>query len=244
MIDTTCHLVDNRTIPYYLQAKLAALDIHDYSQLLGYDYITIYKYLQQLNNNSLNLQVLFDLYCLFHQVRLRSLTKQQQLDIVQSYKISPVIHLPLSDREITANLELAYLQSKLASLNNEVPVGAVIVHDGGVIAKAYNQVLAKGVSTCHAEILAINQACTYLSNSRLYNCDLYVTLEPCLMCAGAIINSRMKRVIFSCYEPNTGAVTSQYQVFANPYVNKYTQAIKANSNNYQQVLVDFFKNRR
>lgn len=240
------NVINYNSIPYYLQRKLLALQIHSYEELLKYDYIELYKYLNQLNNNSLALQVLFDLYCIYHQLELHSLNPEQKSQILKDYKAYPVVYLPLEDEIIQHNLQLAYEQSYLANISGEVPVGAIIVLNGQVIARGYNQVLANSCSTKHAEIIAIEGACQILQNYRLEQCDLYITLEPCLMCAGAIINSRFKRVIFSCYEPNTGAVSSQYQVFNNTQVNKHTQAIKANylDDTYQKLLIDFFKARR
>jgi tRNA(adenine34) deaminase len=90
-------------------------------------------------------------------------------------------------------LELALNEAKLAYNKDEVPVGAVVIHNGEVIASAHNLRETSNSATAHAEILAIEKACRVLGNWKLTDCDLYVTLEPCIMCAGAIINARIRR---------------------------------------------------
>lgn len=96
---------------------------------------------------------------------------------------------------------------------NEVPIGAVIVKDGKVISSAYNLRESKQNSLKHAEIIAIDRACKKLNNFRLENCDLYVTVEPCLMCAGAIVQSRIRKVYFGACDEKYGAVTSVANAF-------------------------------
>lgn len=95
-----------------------------------------------------------------------------------------------------------------AAGEKEVPVGAIIVHNGEVIATGYNRREQDGDATAHAEIIAIRAACATLGRWRLEGCDLYVTLEPCPMCAGAIVNARLDRVIFAAHDPKAGAMGS------------------------------------
>ena len=102
----------------------------------------------------------------------------------------------------------AIKQAKKAWDIDEVPIGCVIVKNGKVIARAYNRRESTQQSIAHAEILAIQKACKKLNSWRLDGCDLYVTLEPCPMCAGAIINSRIDRVYFGAYDPKAGAFGS------------------------------------
>ena len=106
--------------------------------------------------------------------------------------------------------DVFYMQNALrcarkAAAADEVPVGAVIVHNGQVIARAWNQVEMLKDATAHAEMLAITQAEAAVGDWRLNECDLYVTKEPCPMCAGAIVLSRLRRVIFGCPDPKSGA---------------------------------------
>ena len=101
-------------------------------------------------------------------------------------------------------MEIAIIEAQKAYKKDDIPVGAVIVKNGKIIAKAYNKKENKGISTYHAEILAINKACKKLHNWRLNDCELYVTMEPCMMCCGAIIQSRISRVVYGVGNNNYG----------------------------------------
>lgn len=106
----------------------------------------------------------------------------------------------------------ALKQAKKAAQKDEVPIGCVIVKDDQIIARAYNKREMKQCSTAHAEILAIEKACKKLGSWRLEDCDLYVTLEPCPMCSGAIIQSRIRNVIFGAYDPKGGCMGSNMNI--------------------------------
>lgn len=123
----------------------------------------------------------------------------------------------------------------------EVPVGCVIVKNNEIIARAYNLKESKQSSLAHAEMLAIEEACNKLGTWRLEDCDLYVTLEPCLMCSGAIINSRIKRVIYGALEPKFGAhksLTNVFDIKFNHKVEVVSQVLAEESN---KLLKSFFK---
>jgi tRNA(adenine34) deaminase len=102
----------------------------------------------------------------------------------------------------------ALCEAKKALGEDEVPVGAVLVKENKILHRAYNQTILKSDPTAHAEVLAIRAACHTFNNHRLPDCDLYVTLEPCAMCLGALIQARIKRLIFGAYDPKAGAVKS------------------------------------
>ena len=102
----------------------------------------------------------------------------------------------------------AIKMAELAFHNDEVPVGAIIVYQGQIIGRGFNQVLAKNSVSSHAEINAINQASQFIQNYRLNGCDIYVTLEPCHMCAKAIVDARISSLYFGTNEPKTGAIES------------------------------------
>ena len=110
----------------------------------------------------------------------------------------------------------ALAEAEAAAQRGEVPVGAVIVRDGAIIAAAGNRTLADHDPTAHAEVLAIRQACRLIESERLIGCDLYVTLEPCAMCAAAMSFARIRRLYWGCDDPKGGAVESGPRFFAQP----------------------------
>lgn len=116
-----------------------------------------------------------------------------------------------------ALMRVALEEAAQAALEGEVPVGAVVALDGKVIAKAHNRRENDKAATAHAELLAIESACKILGGWRLWQCDLYVTLEPCPMCAGAIINSRIRRVVYGTQDPKAGCAGSVVDLFALPF---------------------------
>ncbi len=122
-------------------------------------------------------------------------------------------------------MRLALAQAEQAAEEDEVPVGAVIVREGRVIAAAYNQRETLHDPTAHAEMIAITQAAESLGSWRLDGCVLYVTLEPCPMCAGAIIQARIPRVVFGATDPKAGAVCSLYRMLDDERLNHRAQAI-------------------
>ena len=119
-------------------------------------------------------------------------------------------------------MRLALDQAHNAWLVGEVPVGAVILRDGQVIATGYNRPITTHDPTAHAEIVALRHAATLAENYRLPDCELYVTLEPCPMCAMALMHARFKRVVFGAPDPKTGAAGSVLDLFAQPQLNHQT----------------------
>lgn len=122
-------------------------------------------------------------------------------------------------------MEIALFEAELAYKEREIPVGAVIVIDGKVIAKAHNKKESLKDPTAHAEMLAIRDASNLLDNWRLNNATLYVTKEPCPMCAGAIINARIKRVVYGCPDPMGGAVESLYKMLSDDRLNHQVEIL-------------------
>ncbi|MDP1559955.1 MAG: tRNA adenosine(34) deaminase TadA [Pirellulaceae bacterium] len=140
----------------------------------------------------------------------------------------------------------AIQQALLAYEADEVPVGAVIVSpDQKVIAAAYNQKIQLKDPTAHAEILAITQAAAALEDWRLNGCTLYVTLEPCAMCAGAILQARIDTVVFGAYDPKAGAVQSLFQLLNDPRLNHRCHVIEGlMADECGQILTAFFQEKR
>ena len=119
----------------------------------------------------------------------------------------------------------ALQQAQNAQLVGEVPVGAVVVRDGQIVGTGFNQPIGSHDPTSHAEIIALRQAAQGSGNYRLPDCDLYVTLEPCAMCVGAMLHARLRRVVFGAYDRKTGAAGSVLNLFAETAINHHTEAI-------------------
>lgn len=136
------------------------------------------------------------------------------------------------------------LAAQAGSLN-EVPVGAVLVHKGVVIGEGYNQMISASDPTAHAECVALRAAARSQHNYRLPGCTLYVTLEPCTMCVGALIHARIERLVFATREPRAGAIVSQQQVLDQDYYNhqiQWSEGVLAEEST--ALLKAFFKARR
>ena len=116
----------------------------------------------------------------------------------------------------------ALAQARHAASLGEVPVGAIVVKDGVVIARGYNQPIGLHDPTAHAEIVALRAAAAVLGNYRLPGCELYVTLEPCVMCSGAMLHARLARVVFGASDPKTGACGSVLNLFEQQQLNHQT----------------------
>jgi len=139
----------------------------------------------------------------------------------------------------------ALRQAKKAYAAEEVPVGAIVVRAGRVIAKAYNQVEMLKDATAHAEMLALTQAEAAVGDWRLTDCDLYVTKEPCVMCAGALVHARIHRVIFGCADDRGGAAGSIMNVLQMPTLNHRCDISSGVlQNECAALLQDFFKQKR
>ena len=136
-------------------------------------------------------------------------------------------------------------QAQIAATAGEVPVGAVLVRDGQVIAKAFNRPIGNHDPSAHAEMLALRSAALVEENYRLPRSTLYVTLEPCAMCSGAILHARVDRVVFGAADPKTGAAGSVLDVFSSKQINHQTSVEGGvMSEECGQLLRSFFKERR
>jgi tRNA(adenine34) deaminase len=124
-----------------------------------------------------------------------------------------------------AFMKLAYREAEAAMAESEAPVGAVIVHDGRVVAAAHNQREQLRDPTAHAEMIAITQAAEALGSWRLEGCTLYVTLEPCPMCAGAILQARIPLLVYGATDPKAGAVHTLYQLLSDTRLNHRAQVV-------------------
>lgn len=139
----------------------------------------------------------------------------------------------------------AVKQAQIAFERDEIPVGAVIVHEKQIISRAYNQVEMLKDPTAHAEMLAITQATNFLSSKWLEKCTMYVTLEPCSMCAGALVLARLKRISFGAADPKAGACGSVFNIVGDKRLNHRLE-IKSGicSDVCGEMLTDFFRRKR
>lgn len=148
----------------------------------------------------------------------------------------------ISDFEV---MQVALAEARAAAEADEVPIGAVVVRDGEIIARGQNRVLRDNDPTAHAEIVALREAAKILGNYRLNGCSLFVTLEPCAMCAGAMIHARLDRLVYGAADPKAGACGSVLAVLNHPQLNHQLvveQGILADE--AAELLRGFFRERR
>ena len=148
----------------------------------------------------------------------------------------------ISDREA---MDAALEQARLATEGGEVPIGAVVVYDGAIIARGQNRVLRDVDPTAHAEMVALRVASAALGNYRLNGCALYVTLEPCAMCAGAIVQARVPRLVYAADDPKGGAFRSCFELLTSPKLNHQVEVLSGLlAEESASLLQDFFASRR
>lgn len=173
----------------------------------------------------------------------RNMDYVDRADDVAHYSLIVVsVERELGDEEFMSQaLDLA----REAQAEGEVPVGAVVVKDGAVIGRGYNRPISSRDPSAHAEMIALRDAAASLGNYRLSGCDLFVTLEPCVMCAGAIIHARIARLVFGARDPKTGACGSVIDLFSDSRLNHQTRVIgDVRSGAARDLLQAFFAARR
>ena len=142
-------------------------------------------------------------------------------------------------------MRLALREAERARREREVPVGAIVVRDGRVIARAHNRPIHLKDPTAHAEVLALRRAARRVGNYRLSHCTLYVTIEPCAMCAGAMVQARLKRVVFGASDPKAGAGGSVLSVLNHPRLNHRVEVTEGVlGEDCAAILKKFFRNKR
>ena len=142
-------------------------------------------------------------------------------------------------------MNIALAEAKKAEAYGEVPVGAVIVVEGAVIARAFNRSISLNDPTAHAEIAALREACRSVGNYRLSGATMYCTVEPCMMCAGAMIHARLSRLVFGTPDPKAGSAGSIYNVLTDPRLNHRVEVVSGiREEECAALLRDFFARRR
>jgi tRNA(adenine34) deaminase len=153
--------------------------------------------------------------------------------------------MPEADLSDRAFMEEALSEARLAADRGEVPVGAVVVADGRIVARAGNRTIADCDPTAHAEVIALREAAKAIGNYRLLGASLYVTIEPCAMCAGAMIQARIARLIYGADDAKAGAIRSCFSVLDHPQLNHRVEvASGVGAEEAAAVLKDFFAARR
>jgi len=235
--------------PEFLRQPLADLGIHHPNDLAEFGVARAFLRLKAAQP-SLALAVAYTLAQALKQANapdaprvFLSLAEKQQL------RAEIAAHPPVKVMPSVAEAEIFMAQAlrvaALASAAGEVPIGAVVVHQGQIIARTGNQPIAQCDPTAHAEINALRLAATALGNYRLAECDVYVTLEPCPMCASALLQARVARVIYAAPEPKTGAAGSVIDLFAHPNYNQHTAIMRGVlASDSLALLRDFFAKKR
>jgi tRNA(adenine34) deaminase len=142
-------------------------------------------------------------------------------------------------------MELALQEARSAALAGEVPIGALIVHEGTILARSGNRTIRECDPTAHAEIVVLREAARFVGNYRLADTTLYVTIEPCSMCAGAMIQARIPRLVYGANDPKGGAVRSCFEVLTNSHLNHQVEVVSGVlAADCATVLQSFFASRR
>ncbi|WP_107687716.1 tRNA adenosine(34) deaminase TadA [Neisseria wadsworthii] len=188
---------------------------------------------------------LWQLAALLQNTTPQTLCLSEKNSLLESIRNHPPVDVFPPQTEMEAFMRLALQQAEQSAALGEIPVGAVIIHNGTLITAAHNTCINSCNISQHAEIRALAAAGAALQNYRLDGCDVYVTIEPCSMCASALIQARVRRVIYGAAEPKTGAAGSIMNLFTNTLLNKHT-AIKGGilSAECSSILQRFFQNKR
>ncbi|MBQ1942231.1 MAG: tRNA adenosine(34) deaminase TadA [Clostridia bacterium] len=142
-------------------------------------------------------------------------------------------------------MKAALKEAQKAALEDEVPVGCVVVQNGKIIARGRNRREKTQCATRHAEMIAVEKACKKVGYWRLYGCTLYVTLEPCPMCAGALVNARVERLVFGAYDQKAGAAQTLYNIPSDERLNHRMEVVGGVLENpCKEILSEFFRNKR
>ena len=226
------------------QAWLAELGVHSHAQLIELGAVEAFVQLKA-RGHTVARTLLWALHGCVLGCRGSELDAELRESLWQAARARPTPPTPLDWAEAERWMALALALAREAAEAGEVPVGALVVKDGQVIGRGFNQPIGRHDPSAHAEMLALRQAAATLGNYRLDGCSLYVTLEPCPMCAGAIQHARIAQLVFGAHDGKTGAAGSVVNLFAEPRLNHHTavypgvRAAEAGA-----LLSDFFRARR
>lgn len=227
-------------LPISIINKLKSIGIDDIATLNKLGAVKVFLLLRKSKMTVTN-SILWKLDSVARGVSLVDIDEFRKNKLLMDVKNSPPVDLFPDIHVMKKFMNEALNEAKIALAHNEVPVGSVIVYKNTIISRAYNQTIYKNSIENHAEIIAIRKASDYLKSYRLDECDIYVTLEPCIMCAGAIINSRIRRLIFGLQDFKTGVAGSVINIFENSKLNKFTSVLFGiNKTESKKLLQHFF----
>ncbi|QEL56196.1 tRNA adenosine(34) deaminase TadA [Chromobacterium paludis] len=190
-------------------------------------------------------RLLFALEAAARGVHWQDLNDEDRAALLRQLAAHPPVSLPPSPSACRRYLAQARELAAQAASEGEVPVGALVVKDGEIIGRGYNQPIGRHDPSAHAEMLALRDAAARLGNYRLDGCDLYVTLEPCPMCSGAILHARIARVIYGARDAKIGAAGSAIDLFADARLNHHAAVFGGvDAEVCAEQLSDFFRQRR
>ncbi|OHX13160.1 tRNA adenosine(34) deaminase TadA [Chromobacterium sphagni] len=199
---------------------LASLNIRTRPQLQQRGAVTAFLQLKAAGH-TVTRRLLFALEAAARGIHWQQLNDGDRAALLQQLASHPPVALPPDEASRRGFMLQALQLAELAAVEGEVPVGAVVVKNGMVVGRGYNQPIGLHDPSAHAEMLALRDAARHLGNYRLDGCDLYVTLEPCPMCSGAILHARIARVLYGARDAKTGAAGSTVDLFANAQLNHH-----------------------
>lgn len=200
---------------------LAQLNIHTLADLKNTGAVKAFALLKACGL-TVTKSVLWQLAALCLNISPQQLSTSDKQQLQDALKQLPPQRLPPNHHDQQRYMQAALEQARLASEQGEIPIGAVVVHENRIIAVAHNECVHRHFIGAHAEMLALERAGQVLGSYRLSECDVYVTVEPCVMCAGALLQARVKRVMYGIAELKTGAVASQLQLQEHGSLNHHT----------------------
>ncbi|WP_434633685.1 tRNA adenosine(34) deaminase TadA [Chromobacterium sp. CV08] len=201
-------------------AWLADLDIHTRQQLQARGATTVFLQLKAAGH-TVTRRLLFALEAAARGIHWQQLPDDDKAELLRRLASHPPVAPPPDEASRRRFMQLARQLAEQAASEGEVPVGALVVKDGAIVGRGYNQPIGRRDPSAHAEMLALRDAAARLGNYRLDGCDLYVTLEPCPMCSGAILHARVARVVYGARDAKTGAAGSTVDLFADTRLNHH-----------------------
>lgn len=226
--------------------QLAVLDITDLAKFCQLETISIF-FLLKNSGYPTTPQLLYQLDAARRRINWHDINQKERKFLRQALRENLPVPAPFPTKEEIAQfMGIALQLAHQAEIKDEVPIGAVVVKDRQIIiGQGYNNTITQQSPLAHAELLALQEAATTIGNYRLVDCDLYITLEPCIMCAGAILQARIKRLIFGTKEPKSGAAGSVINIFANHQLNAHTAVFgPVDQVNCAKQLTNFFRQKR